>query len=62
VQRVELPSAGVTVDVAAIWWQKSTAHDPRLTIQPTINVPLSSIAYFRGKDPALAAALAYRIR
>jgi hypothetical protein len=50
------------VDVAAVWWQKSTAHDPRVTIQPRINVPLSSIAYFRSKDPALAAALAYRIR
>jgi C-terminal processing protease CtpA/Prc len=62
VQRVELPSAGVTVDVAAIWWQKSTARDSRVTIQPRINVPLSSTAYFRGKDPPLAAALAYRIR
>jgi len=62
VQRVELPSAGMTVNIAAIWWQKSRARDPRVTIQPRINVPLSSTAYFRGKDPALAAALAYRIR
>jgi hypothetical protein len=62
VQRVELPSPGVTVNIAAIWWQKSTARDPRVTIEPKITVPLSSTAYFRGKDPALAAALAYRAR
>ena len=62
VQRVELPSAKVTVNIAAIWWQKSTARDSRVTIQPRINVPVSSTAYFRGKDPTLAAALAYRVR
>jgi hypothetical protein len=38
------------------------ARDARVTIQPRINVPPSSTAYFRGKDPALAAALAYRVR
>jgi hypothetical protein len=60
VQSVELPSAGLSVDVAAIYWQKSFAGDTRVAIEPKVAVPLSSTAFFRGKDPALAAALAYR--
>jgi hypothetical protein len=60
VQRVELPSAGLTVNVAAIWWQKSFASDTRVAIEPKIAVPLSSTAFFRGKDPVLATAIAYR--
>jgi len=60
VQHVELPTAGLNVDVAAIYWQKSFAADLRTAIEPKVSVPLSSSAFFRGKDPALAAALAYR--
>jgi C-terminal processing protease CtpA/Prc len=62
VQRVELPSAGVTVNVAAIWWQKSFAADTRVAIEPKVSVPLSSTAFFRGKDPVLVTAIAYRAR
>jgi peptidase S41-like protein len=62
VQRVELPSAGVTVNVAAIWWQKSFAADTRVAIEPKVFVPLSSTAFFRGKDPVLVTAIAYRAR
>jgi hypothetical protein len=62
VQPVDLPTAGVRVDVAAIYWQKSFAGDPRVAIEPRVSVLLSSKAFFRGKDPVLAAALAYRAR
>jgi C-terminal processing protease CtpA/Prc len=62
VTTVELPSAGVSVNIATQYWQKSTADDPRVTIEPDVRVPLSSRSYFRGGDPVLAAALAYRVR
>ena len=60
VDHVELPAAGLNVDIAAIYWQKSFAGDTRVAIEPKLAVPLSSTAFFRGKDPVLAAALAYR--
>jgi hypothetical protein len=46
--------------VAGRYWQKSFAADTRVAIEPKVRVPLSSRAFFRGKDPVLAAALAYR--
>jgi hypothetical protein len=60
-QPVDLPTAGLSVNVAAIYWQKSFAADTRVAIEPKVTVPLSSTAFFRGKDPVLAAALAYRV-
>lgn len=60
VQPVDLPSAGLRVDIAGIYWQKSFAGDTRVAIDPRVPVELSSSAFFRGKDPALAKALAYR--
>jgi hypothetical protein len=60
VATVDLPTAGVTVDIAGVYWQKSSAGDPRVAIEPRISVPLSSRAFFRNRDPVLAAALAYR--
>jgi hypothetical protein len=57
---VELPAAGVSVNIATIYWQKSRPDDPRVTLEPDIRVPLSSRAFFRGGDPVLAAALAYK--
>jgi hypothetical protein len=62
VAAVQLPSAGVSVNIATQYWQKSTGDDPRVTIAPDVAVPLSSRAFFRGGDPVLAAALAYRAR
>src|SRR5215470_7015537 len=62
VTAVELPTAGVSVNIATQYWQKSTANDPRVTIEPDVRVPLSSKAFFRGGDPVLAAALAYRVK
>jgi hypothetical protein len=57
---VDLPSAGLNVEVAGVYWQKSYAADPRVAIEPQVSVPLRSRAFFRGRDPVLAAALAYR--
>jgi C-terminal processing protease CtpA/Prc len=62
IQPVDLPSAGLRVDIAGIYWQKSVAGDPRVAIDPRVPVALSSSAFFRGKDPALAKALTYRAR
>jgi len=62
VQPVDLPSAGLRVDIAGIYWQKSFAGDTRVAIDPSVPVPLSSTAFFRGKDPVLAKALSYRAR
>lgn len=59
-QAVDLPAAGLRVNVAGIYWQKSFAADLRNAIEPRITVRLTSTAFFRGKDPVLAAALAYR--
>jgi dienelactone hydrolase len=53
-----LPESGLELRVAAKYWQKSTADDPRLAIEPQLAVPLSSSAFFAGRDPVLAAALA----
>ena len=57
---VDLPAAGVTVRVAGVYWQMSSAADRRNAIEPDVPVALGSSAFFRGKDPVLAAALAYR--
>jgi hypothetical protein len=57
---VDLPTAGVRVNVAGMYWQKSFAADTRVAIEPKVSVPLSSTAFFRGRDPVLAAALAYK--
>jgi hypothetical protein len=57
---VDLPVAGVNVNIATKYWQKSFAADTRVGIAPKIAVPLTSTAFFRNGDPVLAAALAYR--
>jgi len=60
VAAVDLPTAGVTVNVAAVYWELGAASDPRNAIEPDVPVALGSSAFFRGKDPVLAAALRYR--
>ncbi len=52
-----LPASGVELRVAEIYWQKSTADDPRIAIDPQVPVSLSSEAFFAGRDPVLAAAV-----
>ena len=56
---VELPAAGLNVDIATRYWQKSFArrHARRDRAQAR-PCALSSTAFFRGGDPVLAAALA----
>jgi dienelactone hydrolase len=52
-----LPSSGVELRVARIYWQKSFPDDPRVSIEPQVPVALSSAAFFAGTDPALAGAI-----
>ncbi len=52
-----LPASGLTLHVAAVYWEKSFAGDPRVTIDPQVPVPLSSSDFFAGDDPVLAAAV-----
>jgi hypothetical protein len=44
--------------MATRYWQKSTADDQRITIEPDLAIPLSSEDYRLGLDPVLAAAIA----
>ena len=50
-----LPASGLTLHVATIYWQKSFADDPRVTIAPQVAVPLASTDFFAGRDPVLSA-------
>ena len=59
---VELPSLGVTVQIAGVYWQKSTPDDPRLAIDPDLPVELSSGDFFAGRDPVLRAGLRRALR
>jgi dienelactone hydrolase len=52
-----LPVSGVELRVAEIYWQKSTADDPRIAIDPQVPVALSSESFFAGRDPVLSAAV-----
>lgn len=51
-----LPSSGLMLRVAHIYWELSAPDDPRLAIDPQVAVPLSSSDFFAGHDPVLAAA------
>ena len=56
-REVDLPYGGQTVYVASRYWQRSTADDRRVTIEPEIYATLSSADYFAGRDPVLQAVL-----
>jgi hypothetical protein len=45
------------IAISTRYWQKSTRDDPRLTIEPTIAVPVRAADYFAGRDPTLEAVL-----
>ena len=51
------PLGPIDVYVATRYWVKSTADDPRITIEPDVAVPLSSTDYLAGRDPVLEAAI-----
>jgi Peptidase family S41 len=57
VEPISLPASGVTAEIATVYWQKSTPNDPRITTDPQVPVPLSSVDFFAGRDPVLSAAL-----
>jgi hypothetical protein len=57
-RRVDLPYGGQPLYMATRYWQKSTADDPRVTIEPALAIPLSSEDYLAGIDPVLAAVTA----
>jgi hypothetical protein len=59
---VALPATGLTVQLADVYWQKSTPDDPRLAIEPDVPVELSSEHFFAGHDPVLAAAVRRALR
>jgi hypothetical protein len=56
-EAISLPASGVIARIATIYWQKSTPDDPRITTDPKVPAPLSSVDFFAGRDPVLAAAL-----
>jgi Peptidase family S41 len=54
-REIALPYGGQSVYVATRYWQRSTADDQRITIEPEIHADLSSADYFAGRDPVLQA-------
>jgi hypothetical protein len=57
-RRTSLRSIGQDAYIASIYWEKSTADDARITIEPDIDVPFSSDDYFGDRDPVLDAIVA----
>ena len=53
-----LDHSGLSFRVAARYWEKSTADDQRITIEPDIEVLLSSADYFGDVDPVMDVVLA----
>lgn len=52
---VLLPYSGLDVTVASEYFVRSTPDDPRLTIEPDIEVEPTSADWFAGRDPAMEA-------
>jgi len=57
VRQVQLPRYPVPmwVGVSTRYWQKSTADDPRLTIEPDLPFDVTAADYFAGIDPVMEA-------
>jgi hypothetical protein len=58
-QRLVLPNSHVTVRVSTLYWQFWDPRDTRPWIDPTVRTSLTLADYRAGRDPALAAAVAY---
>jgi hypothetical protein len=58
-QRLVLPNSHVTLRVSTLYWQFWDPRDRRPWIAPTVTAALTSLDYAAGRDPALAAAIAY---
>jgi C-terminal processing protease CtpA/Prc len=57
VRKSPMRTIGLDVYIASSYHQKSTADDPRITIEPDVAVPYSSDDYFNDRDPQLEAAI-----
>lgn len=57
--RITLPHSQITVRASTLWWQDLDPRDSRPWTPPQIAADLSAEDYRAGRDPALAAALAY---
>ena len=49
-REIKLPYGGQSVYMATRYWERSTADDRRITIEPDIPAALSSDDYFSGRD------------
>jgi hypothetical protein len=58
-QRLVLPNSHVTLRVSTLYWQFWDPRDTRPWIEPAVSVGLTLGDYVAGRDPALAAAIAY---
>jgi hypothetical protein len=58
-RKIVLPNSGITVRVSILWWQEDE-RDHRQWTAPQVAADLSFADYRANRDPALAAALAYR--
>ncbi len=56
--RLDALPTPMQVGVSTRYWQRSVPDDPRLSIEPDVQLPVSAADYFGGRDPALDAALA----
>lgn len=56
---ITLPNTGITVRISALYWQNSDPRDRRRWVEPDVPAELTWADYVAGRDPALAAALAY---
>jgi hypothetical protein len=56
-RQIHLPYSKQDLYVATRYWERSAPDDPRITIEPTIPVSLSSADYDAGRDPVLEAIL-----
>ena len=59
-EEVVLARAGLTVHVAAIYWEFGPRGDKRPATKPDIAVEMNAADFFAGRDPVLARALALR--
>lgn len=56
---VDLPYSGLRATVSDLYWQNGNAMDYRAWLAPEVYVPPTFADYRAGRDPALAAALAW---
>jgi len=59
---VRLPNSGITVRASTLWWQHWHPEDTRQWLAPDLAAPLTFAAYRAKRDPALDAALKWRVR